>query len=386
VLTAGDWTGGRNYLKNLFSAMRSLPEADFSPVLVVGEKQAEGLVDFPGVEVVTTSLLDRKSLAWFGRKLISKTTSRDVLLQAFLRKRDIPLLSHCLDLGRPGLIKTIGWIPDFQHVFLPQFFAPEELAYRDREFKRICENSDKVIVSSKCAHADLVAFSPQHAHKAELLRFVVNPASFDNATELPQLERTYDFNGPYFLLPNQFWIHKNHRVVISALQKLKRHNNNLLVLATGSTNDARHPTFFGSLMQFAAECGVLDTFRVLGKIPASDLAGLARHTTAIINPSRFEGWSTSVEEAKSLGKQVVLSDIPVHREQEPERGLFFRPDEPDGLVEAMITAYRQFDQREDDVLRIAARANFLQRQRDFAKEYLGILNRVTRIGAIEAFG
>jgi glycosyltransferase involved in cell wall biosynthesis len=40
-----------------------------------------------------------------------------------------------------------------------------------------------------------------------------------------------------------------------------------------------------------------------------------RASTALINPSLFEGWSTTVEEAKSTGTPMILSDLGVHREQ-----------------------------------------------------------------------
>lgn len=46
---------------------------------------------------------------------------------------------------------------------------------------------------------------------------------------------------------------------------------------------------------------------------------LMKHAIAIINPSLFEGGSTTVEEAKSLLKVIILSGIPVHREQNPRR-------------------------------------------------------------------
>jgi glycosyltransferase involved in cell wall biosynthesis len=196
-----------------------------------------------------------------------------------------------------------------------------------------------------------------------------------DAASLPDLRRLYSFDGPYFLLPNQFWAHKNHRVVFSALQRLKRQNKSFLVLATGSPKDYRNPSFFSSLMQYAAECGVLSSFRVLGQIPFDHLGGLMRHATAFINPSRFEGWSTSVEEAKSMGKQIVLSDIPVHREQAPERGFFFPPENPDALAEALIAAYNRFDRQQDAAMQDEARARFTERQREFGEAYQAIVKR-----------
>ena len=38
----------------------------------------------------------------------------------------------------------------------------------------------------------------------------------------------------------------------------------------------------------------------LGKVPYSDLINLINQSKALINPSLFEGWSTSIEEAKNF--------------------------------------------------------------------------------------
>ena len=44
---------------------------------------------------------------------------------------------------------------------------------------------------------------------------------------------------------------------------------------------------------------------------------------AVINPSTFEGWSSTVEEAKVLCKRVILSNIPPHKEQKVENCYYF---------------------------------------------------------------
>jgi len=48
-----------------------------------------------------------------------------------------------------------------------------------------------------------------------------------------------------------------------------------------------------------------------------------KKSIAIIQPSLFEGWSTVVEDAKSLGKNIIVSDINVHIEQKDERTVVF---------------------------------------------------------------
>jgi glycosyltransferase involved in cell wall biosynthesis len=376
VLLPGHWLGGINYFRNLFAALHSLPEQTITPVIFTGERQSNVSSDFPDIEVVASSIIDPKSPAWYARKLVAKISAQDFILRKLLQTNNVSVLSHSFPLGRQNTIGTIGWIPDFQHIHLPEFFTAEERAHRDREFLAICSQCDKIVISSACANDDLQRFAPEHAHKAELLRFVATPIPLDDAVPLFELQKLYSFEGNYFLLPNQFWAHKNHRVVINALQKLKQQNRNFLVLATGSANDSRNPSFFASLMQYAAECEVLERFRVLGQIPFNHLAGLMQHATSLINPSLFEGWSTSVEEAKSMGKQIILSDLPVHREQAPERGIFFPPQDSDAFAEAMITAHTGFDVHQDTVLQSQARAKFPQRQRKFALTYQALGHRV----------
>jgi glycosyltransferase involved in cell wall biosynthesis len=375
ILQSGHWLGGRVYLRNLLAAVRILPGNPITPMIFTGKRNADASIDFPESEIVTASLFDRNSPTWFVWKVIQKITSEDVMLRRLLQQHDISALSHSVQPGGLAPVKTIGWISDFQHVHLPEFFTRKERMRRDRDFRSLCKYCDKLIVSSECARADLLSFSPEHAHKAELLRFVSGPIPFVHAAKLPDLRRLYDFDGPYFLLPNQFWAHKNHRVVVSALQRLKRQNRSFMVLATGSREDNRNPLYFSSLMQYAAECEVLDRFRVLGQIPFDHLAGLMQHAIAFINPSRFEGWSTSVEEAKSMGKQIVLSDIPVHREQAPERGLFFPPEDSEALAQTLIDVSERFDSQQDAAAQSQARARFPERQRAFGEAYLAIVGR-----------
>jgi glycosyltransferase involved in cell wall biosynthesis len=376
ILPPGDWLGGHNYFRNLFTAIRALPGNPVIPVIITGKSQSNIPADFSGIELIRISALDRMSPAWVLRRIVQKATARDAILAWVLRVHGISVLSHSSHLGRQSAVKTIGWIPDFQHTHLPEFFSPEDRLVRDREYKELCELCNKIIVSSECAGRDLLRFAPAYAYKTELLHFVANPLPVAHAASLPDLQRLYDFSQPYFLLPNQFWAHKNHRVVLSALQILKHRNEPLLVLATGSSEDYRNPSFFTSLMEYAKECDVLDCFRVLGRIPFDHLVSLMQHATGFINPSLFEGWSTSVEEAKSMGKQIVLSDIPVHREQAPERAFFFPADDPEALAAAMMAAHKAFDAHRDAAMRDASNACFSERQREFGEAYLRTVIRV----------
>jgi glycosyltransferase involved in cell wall biosynthesis len=84
--------------------------------------------------------------------------------------------------------------------------------------------------------------------------------------------------------------------------------------------------------------GLERNFRYLGIIPLPQVYALLRATAALINPSRFEGWSTTVEEAKSFGVPMILSDIDVHREQTADTARYFGIDDPAALANHLLHA------------------------------------------------
>ena len=63
----------------------------------------------------------------------------------------------------------------------------------------------------------------------------------------------------------------------------------------------------------------------MGEIPYNDVLQLIKNSVAVINPSFFEGWSSTVEESKSINKLIILSNINVHLEQNPKHAIYFNP-------------------------------------------------------------
>ncbi|MFZ5502750.1 MAG: glycosyltransferase family 4 protein [Pseudomonadota bacterium] len=368
------WLGGINYFRNLLAAIYALPDRKIEAVIFTGLKTPEKyFADFPPVTIMRSRLFDRGSLPWLVRRAWQRAFLHDPFLERLLRKYGIAVLSHSGWIGRGARIPTIGWIPDFQHLRLPEFFDAKEMTVRNRCYGDACRYCSTVIVSSFDALADLRRFDPDCQLKAKVLRFVV--ATTKARTSLPsraELESKYQFTGKYFLLPNQFWKHKNHGVVIEALGLLVGRGVKVRVLSTGNTKDYRHPKYFEALMARAKDLGVSEYFVPLGLISTEDLAALMVHSSAIINPSLFEGWSTTVEEAKSLGKPVVLSDIPVHREQNPPLAHYFQPDDAPALAAILWDIWNTPVVDEEQAIQLAQQETNARRL-EFAIQYQNIV-------------
>lgn len=331
-----DWHGGKNYFASLFHAVHAVGPEEIEFVLVTGHKTQTLLpAEFPWVKVVRTSLLDRMSPSWLVRQFTLRKLSSDPLLAAFLGRHQIDLLSHSGHLGREAPMKTLAWLYDFQFMHFPEYWQAKHVRWSEQRYRDACRYCDGVIVSSHDALNDLHAFEPSCRAAAHVLQFVSNPVRVNDLPSKQDVLAKYELPDLYFHLPNQFWTNKNHRLVIDALALLKGRNICVNVVCTGRPADGRRPDYFDELMEYCTKSGVQDSFRVLGIIPYRDTQALMRYAAAVVNPSRFEGWSTTVEEAKTLHKRLLLSNIKVHLEQAPARGRFFSPDSPSELAKEL---------------------------------------------------
>jgi glycosyltransferase involved in cell wall biosynthesis len=251
---------------------------------------------------------------------------------------------------------------------MPELFSSQELEVREKEFADVFA-CNRIIVSSLDAQADLSSFYSMHVERSRVIQFVADVDSQISCPSLDEIKKKYAINTPYFHLPNQFWIHKNHVVVINALRILKEQGKRVTVLATGNKADYRRADHFQMLMALVEASGVAEDFRVLGLVPYPDLIALMKYSVALINPSLFEGWSTSVEESKTLGKRIILSDIPVHREQSPVRGVYFDPNNPESLAVAMKQQLDSWSLDEDADWAARAIAALPARKEEFARKY-----------------
>lgn len=365
-----NWLGGANYFRNLFLAL-SAGRHPFVPVALTGARE-----DAPAigqVEVVRLPILDRRRGPWILRKALERVTGTDRLLDRALADHGVGLLSHGWALGPRARVPVLGWIPDFQHRHLPGFFGAGERARRDAVFRRTCRHARLVIVSSEHARSDLAAFCPEAAPKARVLRFVACSAGTQDAVPLPDLSARHRLPERWVYLPNQFWAHKDHATVVEALRILRERGRTVHVVSTGNPSDPKQPGTFPAVMAARRAAGIEDRLHVLGIVPFADVAALLRHAVALVNPSLFEGWSTTVEEAKALGKRAILSDLAVHREQAPRRAIYFPPRDAGALADALWQAWEAYDPAEDEAEARLAAETLPARRDAFAAAYAAIV-------------
>ena len=228
------------------------------------------------------------------------------------------------DIAPRGRCASVGWIPDFQHARLPEFFDPGEIEGRKEACRRCARWNDLVLLSSESVRRDFEEQLPEYAAKVRVLPFPSSLALADLPEPLSDFRVRLGVPEKYLLVANQFWVHKNHDVVIRAMSELHRRGHPACVVLVGNMFDHRDGDrcVASDVLQSLSRHDLGQKARILGRVSQDDLVSLLRHAGAIIQPSRFEGWSTTVQDAKALGRPLICSDIPTHREQAPQAEFF----------------------------------------------------------------
>ncbi|WP_225712135.1 glycosyltransferase family 4 protein [Bradyrhizobium semiaridum] len=335
------WAGGYNYQANLFAALARFRPGEFAPVVFAGnrsdESEVAGIAEIQGVEIV-------RSAAFDGQRELPAALALGLARGAaasFQAARIDAVVESARFYGWRLPIPAVAWIPDLQHRSLPHLFSRAGRWRRELGFRMQIGSGRTIMLSSESALRDFKAYYPHARNRICVVRFATQPPSALLDTDASEVLAGYNLPENYFYLPNQFYRHKNHQLVVDALSILKDRGVDVVVCASGSTEDPREPGYFERVDAEVRKRGLAAQFRHVGIIPLSHVYALLRASTALINPSRFEGWSTTVEEAKSFGVPMILSDIDVHREQTAGAARYFGIDDPVALADLLAEALTQ---------------------------------------------
>jgi glycosyltransferase involved in cell wall biosynthesis len=330
ILDAGllNWAGGFNYLRNLLAAVRDQDRATIEPVLFCGTNvdinRFKPLGDLAPEPIWLDSAFNstRSMAGTLGTLLTGKNKRVEKL---FLSRGVHVAFENATFLGARFGLPILAWIPDFQHRHLRRMFSPAAYLRRELGFRLQLRSTRTIMVSSSAARQDCMTLYEVPADRIVVVPFAV-PASPNVVRPDPdEVRRHYRLPTRFFFLPNQFWKHKNHMTACRALAILQRRGESLCIAASGKLEDYRHPELYNEIVQYIEAESLTQSFRPLGEIPYPHLTALLRTSVAMINPSFFEGWSTTVEEAKAWGVPTIVSDLPVHREQLGSMGHYFDP-------------------------------------------------------------
>jgi len=158
---------------------------------------------------------------------------------------------------------------------------------------------------------------------------------------------------PYILYPAISYRHKNHRVLLEAMSALE--TGGVQLVLTGRP-DAAQPEIDATI----ASRALSDRVRVLGRVPGPDFAVLFRGASALVFPSRFEGFGLPLIEAMRRSVPVIAANATAVPEVVGDAGLLVDPDDSEAWANAIDRAFG------DEQLRLELVERGLKRATDFA--------------------
>jgi glycosyltransferase involved in cell wall biosynthesis len=368
------WHAGTVYMFNLLSALRESYSHDIELIIMLAgpdcqvDKQLREMAD----GLLTHHALERWTLRWLVNGIFRRIFRWDFFAGMDLKRHGIQVVAFGRSPARSGIPQLL-WLPDFQHIYLPEMFSPQEYRKRNEDFLQIASDASRLILLSHAVKRDLEKFSPQFAHKARVVPPVAAiPAStYDVNSDV--VRTVYHLPNKFVYLPNQYWKHKNHSTVFRAMRTLRDRGIEVFLVLSGYPGDYRHSAYFSELLQSISQLGIREQIAHLGLIPRDHVFQLIRQSVCVINPSLFEGFGMTADEARSIGKRVILSDIPAHREQSPPGSLFFDPLDCEGLASLLEQIWNEALPGPDFSMEAEARNSLLARRRKSAESLMSVI-------------
>lgn len=244
-------------------------------------------------------------------------------------------------LGRDFPVPWVGYLYDFQHKYLARLFSDAERASRDADFIKMLSQAPAVIVNAQTVKRDAEQFFPNFKSEIFVLPFAAAPRP-DWFNDAADLINKYSIKPPYFIISNQFWLHKGHATAFEAFKLIAHEFPELSLVCTGNTHDPRDAQYFPSLIDKLSRDGLKSRVHILGMIKKRDQIELMKHALAVLQPTSFEGGpgGGAAYDAISLGVQVIASDIDVNKELGDEPGVrFFETGNAAALAAEMRAAF-----------------------------------------------
>ena len=167
-------------------------------------------------------------------------------------------------------------------------------------YKRAVRKSRRIFTVSEFSKGRIVSLFKANPEKITVVLNGVAPA----VLSFPKAKRKNDT----FIFVGNFKSHKGINVLLAAYSSYRAEGGTMSLTIVGNQDNLR------TAYRFTDEEKELEGVSFLGKPDDATLLTAMASASALIQPSRYEGFGLPPIEALCLGTNVILSDIPVFKE------------------------------------------------------------------------
>lgn len=342
LLSAGPGGGVLQYSQAIVDAAVALP-ADYELCAAIADPLWEGVLS-PRIKVVrlsdtlwTRSLnklahLSRLPVALWRRTLAILDTNVTALLN---ERCDLWVCPNHDRYAFRAPIPALGTVHDLMHRYenrFPEVSANGEFESREFHFSETVRWSKAVLVDSDLGKAQLVESYGISPGKVFVLPYIAPSYIYEyDGNRDAAVRSQYGLPQKFFFYPAQFYQHKNHGALLSALARMREAHPDVMLALVG----AKERNGYDDVTRRVAELGLGDNVLFLGYARDGDMAALYHTARALVMPTYFGPTNIPQLEAFALGCPVATSRIYGIPEQVGDAALLFDPSSVDEIHGAM---------------------------------------------------
>jgi len=351
----GKMGGVETYLRNLWIYLQKQPQTDEYTLLCDEWNLREFEADNPLFSIKNCNY-SRRTAKRLLRSIIKKTVHYDIL-QADPASLKADLVHHPFTFISPKWYQKPAVLTflDMQHEFYPEFFSPEELDFRRKNYPASARTASRVIAISGHAKNCLVERYQIEPDKIDIIHLGYGQQYrvYDNQEITGNVQRKYELHRPFLFYPAATWPHKNHVKLLKSLRLMvDRHNFDGELILTGIAMNGH-----ADIIREIESLDLSRSVRILGYVDLSDLPHIYNLARMLVFPSLFEGFGIPVIEAMACGCPVACSNSTSLPEVIGDAGVMFDPCSLDDMAEKIINLWNDDTRQKELVKAGLARAS-----------------------------
>lgn len=261
-------------------------------------------------------------------RVVQKLYSQSVFEQAakIIDKYSLDVAHYPLQNILPPVkaTKSIVSIMDIQQEYYPEYFNKQELDIRRKEYKFSCDKADHIIAISDYTKHSLIEKFSIKSKKITTIHLAVN-----QQTSIQKKPRS-TFPKKFLFYPAASWPHKNHLKLLEAFNTFSKDMPGIDLVLTGIKKQKD-----SDIDSYIINNNLGGKVHRLGFVRKEEMNYLFKNATALVFPSKFEGFGIPIIEAMSVGTPVIASNTTSIPEITQGAALLFDPNSKDDIISAM---------------------------------------------------
>jgi glycosyltransferase involved in cell wall biosynthesis len=320
-LVPGVVGGTEPYATRLLHALADAAPPELDVVLFALRPFADAHPDLAARFPVVTAPVD-------GRNRPLRVLVENTWLAREARRRKLDVMHHVG--GRVPYVSPVPavvTIHDLQPLDHPENFTRVKRAFLGRALPRSAQRAAVVIAPSDFVRRGIVRSLGVDDTRAAVVHTPAPLVDLARAS-LPRPATAGD--GPYFVYPAITYAHKNHATLLTAFAALVAERPDVRLVLTGGQGPCED-----AVRAQIDRLGIGHAVVRTGRLPHDELDALVEHATALVFPSRYEGFGLPVVEAMASGCPVIAADATALPEIVGDAGRLIDPDDAAGWCNAM---------------------------------------------------